>query len=200
MQLDKEIEQKIKEEAIKFLSVGRTNWDVRHTLETVDWMKILITTEGGNERILVPVMYFHDTGYEELSKGYGHEEVLAAKHGHGERGAKHVREILPTLDYFSSEEIDRIAYLVLNHDIHNNVTETDRQLVLEADGLGQIDWENCPPSYDRENCFKFLTTTFQHDRINFVKTETGIKLYAALTQKAFAYLENPDNFPQVWFQ
>ena len=176
------------------LSTGRTDWDIRHTLKTVDWIKMLIEKEGGNERTLVPAMYFHDTGYEELKKGYSHEECLAAKKDHGIKGAKNAENFLPTLDYFTPEEIERICYLVLNHDIHNNVTEADRQLILEADGLGQIDWYNCKPSYDKENCLKFLNTTFKDDRINYVKTETGKKYYAELLEKAYEYLEDDNNF------
>lgn len=189
MQLDSIIEEKIKKEAIRLLSVGRTDWDVRHTLCAVGWMKKLIEKEGGDERILVPAIYFHDTGYEELKKGYSHEECLAAKLGHGRRGSENAKKFLMTLDYFTAEEIDRIIYLVLNHDVHDNVNETDRQLILEADGLGQIDWENCPPSYDKENCLKFLENTFKKDRINYVKTETGKKFYGELLKKAYEYLE-----------
>jgi len=188
MKLDPIIEEKIKTEAIKLLSVGRADWDIRHTLCAAGWMKKLIEQEGGDERILIPAIYFHDTGYEELKKGYSHEECLAAKLGHGKRGAENVKKFLPTLGYFTAIEVERISYLVMNHDIHDNVTEADRQLILEADGLGQIDWENCPPSYDKKNCLKFLKTTFKNDRLNYVKTETGRNFYNELLDKAYKYL------------
>ena len=192
--LDPTIEGIIKDEVIKLLSTGRTDWDVRHTFKAVDWIKILIEKEGGNERTIVPAMYFHDTGYEELKKGYGHDEVMAKKYGHAARSYENAKMFLPTLNYFTPKEIERICYLILNHDIHNNVTEADRQLILEADGLGQIDWYNCKPSYDKENCLKFLNTTFKDDRINYVKTETGKKYYAELLEKAYEYLEDDNNF------
>lgn len=189
MQLAQNIEEKIKNEAVKLLSAGRPDWDVQHTLCAVGWMRKLIEREGGDERVLIPAIYFHDTGYEEMKKGYSHEECLAAKLDHGKRGADNVKSFLPTLDYFSPEEIERIYYLVFNHGIHDNVDEPDRQLILEADGLAQIDWENCPPNYDKANCLKFLDMTFKTDRIPYVKTETGKKLYEELMAKAYNYLE-----------
>jgi hypothetical protein len=187
MHLDPEIEEKIKEEMIKLTSVGRTNWDTKHTLCAVKWMKKLIEAEGGDERILLPAMYFHDTGYEDLGNSYGVDEVAAAKKGHAQRGAENAFDFLQNLNYFSAEEIKRIVYLITNHDIHNNVTENDRQLILEADGLGQIDWENCPPSYDKKSQLRFLNEILPRDRIPFIKTAAGKKYFTELLEKAKNY-------------
>jgi hypothetical protein len=189
MKLDQEIENKIKGEMIKLTSVGRTNWDTRHTLCAVKWMKKLIETEGGDERVLIPAIYFHDTGYDEVPLGYSHQECLASKKGHAENGAANAEFFFSRLDYFTPKEIERIVYLIKNHDIHDNVTEKDRQLVLEADGLGQIDWENCPPSYDKKNAVEFFTAFKNRDRLPYVKTETGKKLYGEVLAKAEEYLK-----------
>jgi hypothetical protein len=189
MQLDPEIEEKIKEEMIRLTSVGRTNWDTRHTLCAAKWMKKLIEAEGGDERILLPAIYFHDTGYENVPLGYSHQDCQAAKKGHAENGAANAKFFFSKLNYFTPEEIGRIVYLIKNHDIHNDVTEEDRQLILEADGLGQIDWENCPPSYSKESAVVFFKAFKNRDRLPHVKTKTGKKFYSELLPKAEEYLK-----------
>ncbi|HTW96991.1 MAG TPA: hypothetical protein VMD74_05035 [Candidatus Methylomirabilis sp.] len=74
--------------------------------------------------------------------------------------------------------------------IHNNVTEKDRQLVLEADGLGQIDWNDCSPSYDKKNTEEFFAAFKNKDRLPYVKTETGKKFYQELIKMAEKFLTN----------
>lgn len=189
MKLGSTIEEEIKNEAVDILQVGRTDWDIRHTVCSIKWIKKLIEQEGGDERVLIPAMYFHDTGYEELKMGYSHQECLVAKKNHATRGAENAVSFLPKLNYFTAEEIERIVYLVKNHDIHNNIAEHDRQLVMEADGFAQIDWENCPPSYDKKNCIEFLNTTFEKDRVPYIKTKTGKKVLRDLLEKANNYLK-----------
>ena len=188
-QLDQKIEKKIKEEALRLTSVGRTNWDQRHTLCSVKWMKELIKNEGGDEKILIPTMYFHDTGYEKIDLGYNHQQCLTAKKGHAEAGAFNVKEFFPSLNYFTTEEIERMAYLVEHHDQHGNVTEHDRQLILEADGFAQIDWENCAPSYEKNEALNFLNDFYQKDRVPYIKTKFGKKILNELTQKAKNYFK-----------
>jgi|WetSurMetagenome_2_1015567.scaffolds.fasta_scaffold00657_12 hypothetical protein len=187
--LDSKIEEKIKEEMIKLTAVGRTDWDTRHILCTVKWIKKIIEGEGGDERVLIPTMYLHNTGYNHVPLGYSHEQCISAKKGHAENGAKIAKDFLPKLNYFTTKEIERIVYLIKNHDIHENVTEDDRQLVLEADGLGAIDWWSCRPSYNKENATIFLKDFQEKDRVPFVKTETGKKLYSELILKAEEYLK-----------
>ncbi len=188
MKLDKITEKKIKEEALGLLKDGKPEWDIPHTLNVVKWMKILIKEEGGNERILIPTAYFHDTGYEKLKKGYDFDDMMRAKKSHAENGAKNVEKIFPKLD-FNKEEIKRIAYLVENHDKHNNITEDDRQLIFEADGLAMIDWEVVPPNFDKENIIKFLEKYYDK-RKKYIKTVSGKKYLKKLMTKAEKYLEN----------
>jgi len=172
---------------IKLTSVGRTNWDTQHTLCAIKWMKKLIAAEGGDERILLPAIYFHDTGYEDLGNSYGITEVTEAKKGHAERGAENALNFISGLNYFSADEIKRICYLIENHDEHDNIAEADRQLILEADGLGQIDWEDCPPSYNKENRREFLNVVLPRDRTPFIKTATGKKYFGELLEQARKY-------------
>lgn len=189
MQLDKKIEGLIKNKALKLLVSGRPNWDKKHTLSTVKWMRELINKEGGNERILIPAMYLHDTGYEQLPKGYSHKFMLKNKRkwDHGKAGASIAEKFLPKLNYFSDNEINKICFLIENHNKHDNINEKDRQLVFEADSFGQIDYENCPPNYDYENLKIFLNTTFK-ERTGLIKTKTGKKILKELLPKAKKYL------------
>ncbi|MFH0956037.1 MAG: hypothetical protein V1801_02380 [Candidatus Falkowbacteria bacterium] len=189
MPLDKKIEAKIKKQAIKLLSIGRTDFDVRHTLCAVKWIKKLIELEGGEEKILIPAVYFHDTGYEKLPKGYTHNQCMAAKPDHASQGEQNVKKILPKLNYFTPEEINRIAYLVKNHDKHSTIKETDRQLLFEADGFAQIDWYDYKPSYDKKNILLFLKTYFKK-RKQYIKTKSGKKILKNLLAKTKKYLKN----------
>lgn len=187
MKLDKNIETKIKQAALKLLKSGRTNWDKRHTLCAVKWIKKLIELEGGDARILIPAIYFHDTGYEKLPLGYGHKQVMAAKPSHSGQSAENVKKNFPGLSYFTPKEISRIAYLVKNHDKHSHIIVKDRQLVFEADGFAQIDWYNCKPSYDKKNTLLFFTTYFKK-RGQYVKTKSGQKILKQLLAQAEKYL------------
>lgn len=187
MKLDKKIEAKIKREALKLLKNGRANWDRRHTLCAVKWIKKISKLENGDEKILIPAVYFHDTGYEKLPLGYNHKQCLAAKPDHARQSAKNVKEIFPKLNYFSPKEINRIADLVIGHDKHSLIRKKDQQLVFEADGFAQIDWYNCYPSYDKANTELFLTTTFKN-RMKYIKTKAGQKILKRLLTKAQKYL------------
>jgi hypothetical protein len=188
MKLSKKIEEQIKVETLKLLAIGKPDWDIPHTLCAVSWMRKLIQAEGGNEKILIPVMYFHDTGYEELRKGYNYDDSIAAKPKHAEIGALNAKKFLPKLKYFAPKEIERIAYLISNHDKHNDITEPDRQLVFEADGLAQIDWYNCSPNFDKKNCQKFIDNYVKKERIPYLKTEFGKTIFKKLLRDTEKYL------------
>lgn len=188
MKLDSCLEQKIKQEAIKFLEKGRSNWDIPHTLATVRWMKLLVADMEVDEKILVTTMYFHDTGYPILKKGYSYDDAIAAKKTHADLGAKNAKKVLEKLGDFSKEEVARVVYLIENHDKHDNITELDRQLVFEADGLGQIDCENVDPSFDKDNYLKLLEKYFNIERpAERWKTAIGKKYYQELLIKAYQY-------------
>jgi len=188
--LPAEIEESIKKEALKYLANGRGDWDIRHTLTAVKWMKRLADGEGGNEKILIPTMYFHDTGYEKLPYDYSHPECLEAKASHAVQSAKIAEKYLRNLDYFSDAETNEIVRLVLNHDIHDNISDLDRQLVFEADGLGQIDWYHCKPSYDKHNTELFMNTTFSKERIPGFRTKTGKTYLETLLPLTKQYLKD----------
>lgn len=188
MKLDSKIEEKIKKEAFNCFKKGKPDWDISHCLCSGKWMKLLIEKEGGNERILLPAIYLHDTGYPELKKGYNFEELMISKKNHAKQGAENSKKILSKLN-FTDEEIDKIYYLIANHDIHNNIKEHDRQLIYEADGLAQLDWKDCPPNFDKQNTLIWLEKLYSEREI-YMKTKTGIKALKKLKTEIKNYLIN----------
>ncbi|HOZ55916.1 MAG TPA: hypothetical protein PLH29_01680 [bacterium] len=189
MMLNKKTEERIKKEAYKFIHKGgRNGWDDVHTLCAAKWMKKLIAKEGGDQRILIPAIYFHDTGYPNLGKRYSYNQVMKAKLNHARIAGKNVRKVLPKLG-FCKEEINRISYLVENHDKHNNIKEKDRQLVFEADGLAQIDWRQVKPTFSKEDTIRFLKEYYK-ERKKYMKTKTGKKYLKELMRATKIYLKN----------
>lgn len=191
MKLDKKLEEKIKKEVIQILEKGgRPDWDIPHTLDSANWMKKLVKKEGGNEKILVTAMYFHDTGYPNLRKGYNMTEVFAAKKFHAIEGEKNVKQNLKIIGGFSNQEIQKIAYLVRMHDKHRNLRSKDRKMVMDSDGLAQINWDAIPPNLDRENCVKFLDKYYEKERGNsHWHTDTARKFGTKLLDKVYKHLE-----------
>jgi hypothetical protein len=191
MELDKKIEKKIKEQTFQFLKNTRPNWNKRHTLTSVKWMRELIKTEGGDEKILVPAIYLHDIGYDELPRGYSLKFIMKRKKeaDHGKIGSLIAAKYLPKLNYFSDKEINKIVYLIKNHNKHNNIKSKDRQLVFEADSFAQIDYNECPPGFDYKNTKIFLDTIFK-ERAKLIKTKTGKKILNNLLPQAKEYLKN----------
>ncbi|MDO8240377.1 MAG: HD domain-containing protein [Candidatus Moranbacteria bacterium] len=193
MKLDKIIEEKIKEEVLKKLQNGKPNWDIPHTLNAVEWMRCLIEGEGGNERILIPAIYFHDTGYPELDENYNYDDLIESKKMHAIKGAEFTKNVLSQINYFSKEEVEEIVYLVKKHDEHDNLETHNRRLIFEADGLSMIDWEHVKPNFDQKNRTEFLNKYFISERgLDRWHTITGKKYLKILFKKAKEYnINNP---------
>lgn len=193
MKLSKKLEDKIKVEVLKILeNSGRPNWDIPHTLDSVKWMKKLVKNEGGNEKILVTAMYFHDSAYPKMKKGYSYDDIhkIKVKFDHAGEGAKVARKSLKKIGDFTDQEIEEVAYLVANHNYHHNIDSYDRQLVFEADGLAQINWRECPPNFDKENCLKWMKKYLSVERpMERWKTKTGRKYFRYLLKKSESYWE-----------
>jgi len=185
--LDKEIEEKIKAEAIKQLENGKPGWDIPHTLIAVDWLRKLIEKEGGDEKILLTAIYLHDIGYNKLKRCYNYEDVKKTKETHEEIGAEFAEKILKNLDEYYSDEIEEIVNLVKYHDYIDDINSFNRQLIMEADSLSAIDWERVKPSFNKEECKKYFED-FKQRRINKFKTETGKEFLKQLLKKAEKYL------------
>jgi hypothetical protein len=151
-------------------------------------MKGLFEKSGGDGKVLIPAMYFHDSCYPSNEAGYSYEKSQEMKAMHAERGANFSHKTLNKIGGFSQGEIEEIYRLVKNHDIHNNIEDNNRQLVFEADGLAQLDWEDCPPNFDKENCLKWIKKYFEIERpLEYWKTKLGKESIQNLRKKADIY-------------
>jgi len=171
MKLEPDLEQKIARKAKTILEKCRPNWDWPHTLTAVYWMKQLISENGGNERILIPAIYFHDVGYFGLLKaGYSYRQLRKYKPLHMERGPEIVRQELADLD-FTKEEIDEIAHLVAVHDLIDRKKSSIEQMVFEADCLGMIDRERAGGGTMAEAGVKDFLNNFEKRRMPQIQSK-----------------------------
>jgi hypothetical protein len=190
MKLSKKLEEKVKKEVSKALEKGRPDWDLPHTLDSVRWMKKLVEKEGGNEKILVTAMYFHDIGYRSLSRGYSYEDIVKVKkeRDHAKVGARMAGVILEKIGGYTDREIEKIMYLVKNHSRHDNLDSKERQLIFEADGLAQINWQKVPPNFDKKNCLQWMKKYLEIERpIERWRTITGRRFFKQLLKKTKVY-------------
>lgn len=178
--------KQLKKEVLNILRNGRPNWDIPHTLATVHYMKKLLKHELGDKRILISTMYLHDIGYSwvrmDLNK---RDNVMKSKGDHMKNGVIFARPILKKLGY-NEEESRQILHLIGNHDDLNNFEDNNKQLVFEADSLGQIDIRRAKSNLGKEDRDKFIKG-FEEKRIPKFKTRIGIKLVNKLFKKAKKY-------------
>lgn len=195
MKLSPKTEEKIKKIALSYLEKGKPNWDIPHTLRAVYWMRKLIEREGGNEKILLTAMYFHDIGYPELQKDYDFNDLIKSKKNHAKIGAEESEKILKRFDEFSEKDMQEISYLILMHDDKEMFVKSDlevsfnQQLVIEADGLAKIDWYNVKPNFDKKNT-KIYFEYFKKRTLPCFRTRTGKMFLKKVIKKAEEYLDN----------
>jgi len=169
MKLSKEVETKL----LSFVKeiFNDDKWDYAHTLSCVKIMKKLISSERGNERILIPVMYLHDIGYAgQLKDGYTLEERIKVKETHMILGAKKAKDFLSTLG-FSLKEVEKICHLIKVHDDLVSEKSFEERLVIEADSLGQID--PLVGNNFGEGEFARYVKIFERKRVPLFVTSTG---------------------------
>lgn len=153
---------------LKYFEKG--SWDYHHTLAAVYWMKKLIEREGGDKKVLITAIYFHDIGYS-LKTGHNLSERIAMKKKHLLIGAKEAERILAKEDY-TPDEIKKISHLIMIHDDLPSIKTKDEILVFEADSLSQIDYSRVNQTFNKEDFERFLGY-FQRERIPRFKTKTG---------------------------
>jgi HD superfamily phosphodiesterase len=175
MKLKKEIERKIKNSVMIYLKKGDSSYDVQHTVASVYWIRRLLEKEGGNEKILVPTMYFHDIGYYGLIKdNKDWKKRMAAKKKHMKRGAVMAVKILKEIKGFTDKQIKEILRLIRTHDLIEEKKNLNEQLVFEADSLAMADRKRYKTTISKSNYKKFVKL-FKKDRVPLFKTKTGKK-------------------------
>ena len=198
MKLNQDLEEELKSRVMMYLEKGKPAWDIPHTLASVYWMKRLIEKEGGNEKILVSVMYLHDIGYSGLfKKEYEFGEVMASKPLHMKRGAEMSEIILTELGY-SSLDIEQIVHLVKVHDELEKLSSHDEILVMEADCLGQIDTDRIKSTLSKKGNSEFISH-FEKERVPRFKTDSGKTFLNELLVKAKKYYQDYYNCKPHYF-
>jgi hypothetical protein len=156
-------------------------WDLLHTFSAVKWMKEIVRYEGGDEKVLLTVMYLHDIGYAGLiSEGYTLSERIEAKKKHMDISADLARGILSKLDY-SQKEIDKIIALILTHDVLDGKKSLDESKVIEADSLAQID-PDVGNNFGEEEFAKYVEI-FGRKRYPRIVSRTGKIIFEKLSKK-----------------
>lgn len=182
--------KQLKKEVLNILKQGRQNWDIPHTLTSVYYMKKLLKHEHGDKRILITTMYLHDIGYSQIQGDLnGHSVLMNAKSSHMKNGVIIAEPILEKLNY-NKTEIEQILNLIGCHDDLNDLSNHDKQLVFEADSLGQMDIKRAKSNLKLEDMKKFIKG-FEKFRLPKFKTRVGIKLINKLFPRAKKfYLKN----------
>lgn len=191
MKLSPELEEKVKNEALKYLRHGRPNWDIPHTEAVVYWIKELIANEGGNEKVLVPAAWLHDIGVPQHRDGYSFDDMKQSKREvpHHEIGAKEVPKVLGRIGGFTANETTEIAKLVRGHYDKDKIDTFHQQLVIEADGLAKVDWERVTPNWDKGDCLRYLN--YYNERVGkYFQTKTGKKHLQRLLEIANHYWDD----------
>jgi len=135
-------------------------------------MKRLLRRESGNSRTLIPVMYFHDTGYAGLiTKKYSIKDVTDVKKLHAKKSEAYARSFLRQCEGFTTQEIDCIGHLIRIHDDIPRIVR-EEPLVFEADSLGQADYARSPPSLSPDEGRRWLMM-FERNRLPLFYTKTG---------------------------
>ncbi|MFA5763263.1 MAG: HD domain-containing protein [archaeon] len=182
MKLEKQLEDQIKEIALEELEKGKPDFNIPHTILAVEYMRKLISNEGGDERILITAIYLHDIGYAGLIKnGTGLADRIDAKKLHMIKGSKKSKELLKPLG-FTKKEIQEISNLILTHDTFENNKTHNEQLMFEADSLAMINRDRAPGTFSEEDMKAFLKF-FKRLRIPLIKTKTGKQIFEELWTK-----------------
>ncbi|MEK9150131.1 MAG: PAS domain S-box protein [Candidatus Desantisbacteria bacterium] len=122
----------------------RDDGDMAHLYASLEMAKKLLEKEGGNERIVIPAIILHDTGWHIFSRGEEQRvrkpvlslEDMELKHKHEIEGSNIARKILQELA-LPEGEIDQIAEIILWHDTRKKPISKEDSLVKDADKLSR---------------------------------------------------------------
>ncbi|GEM_PF-926998 len=198
-ELEPELEEQVKARVLTYLEQGKPNWDMPHTLKVVEYMRELLTHEGGNARVLIPAAYFHDSGYSLTNvagqEGIEWQKILDVKRQHAVLGSAEAAKVLREIGGFTEEEIIEIARLVLVHDDLGDMPAKDFEregfndlMIVEADSLGMID-PSIPGNLSATERKKFIEQEFIPERLPLFKSDFGKQKVAELLEVALARIE-----------
>lgn len=186
-----ELFQMAKEYATGFLSQGRTDWDVPHTISVVYYVGEIAQSVCENLTVLTLAAWFHDIGYFGLFSGNSdqYNEIKDRKALHMVRGAELAGAFLSqerVSAYVSQDQRRQVVHLVGIHDNIEELSSLPELVLMEADTLGAIDMSRVKVTFDRENGLKYLSELHRR-RVPKFQTELGKQILAELLPTITAY-------------
>ena len=190
------IEEYLKEIILPDLENSRGGFDKIHTLEVVDWIKLIIDHNPDlklDKMVLVIAAYSHDWGYSDIfKKGEAMDfgMIESAKRLHEKLGAEKLEKILVN-DVFSDltdAQKERCVHLVAVHDKKFEIKDTDELILAEADMLSGIDIST-KPKLDSESNKVFMDSLLNTRLPKFI-TEYSKKEAARLIKIRQEYYQD----------
>ncbi|MEM3403793.1 MAG: HD domain-containing protein [Nitrososphaeria archaeon] len=185
-----ELEEKLKEICKKYLTDSRPG-DWEHTLRTVEWVKYIMSQEGGDKDILLPAAYLHDIGWHfSLPKEMRNKNLNSVENlktyfkGHLEYGPKMAKEILQRLNY-PPDKVQRIVYIISIHDLPELVKEKEEVILMEADRLDRFGRAGLERSRKLFLAFdvKSIVKRYEMESSSWFCTETSKKVFKNLLKE-----------------
>lgn len=107
---------------------------IQHLVKVHDFAQMIAIAEGMDEDerfVLEAAAILHDVGIHAAEAKYGN---CNGKHQE-ELGPDEARKVLAEVEGFTTEQIERICWLIAHHHTYTDVTAMDHRILLEADFL-----------------------------------------------------------------
>ena len=107
---------------------------IQHFIKVHNFARTIGLSEGMDEKqlyVLEAAAILHDVGIHAAEAKYGN---CHGKHQE-ELGPEEARKVLAEVEGFTSEQKERIYWLIAHHHTYTNVTALDHRILLEADFL-----------------------------------------------------------------
>lgn len=136
---------------------------IQHFLKVHSFAAVIARLEGVDEAtqfVLETAAIVHDIGIHVSERKYG----SCAGHYQELEGPTEARRLLETLGGYTTEQIERVCWLVGHHHTYNNIKDTDHQILIEADFLVNL--------FEEDSSEQVIRNV----RERIFRTATGIKL------------------------
>ncbi len=107
---------------------------IQHLVKVHDFAQMIALAEGmdeGERFVLEAAAILHDVGIHAAEAKYGN---CNGKHQE-ELGPDEARKVLAEVEGFTTEQTERICWLIAHHHTYTDVTAMDHRILLEADFL-----------------------------------------------------------------
>jgi len=144
--MDERFERALDRAAKPYLDRGRGG-DYEHTLRAVEYGKELLQFEEGDEKIVIPTLYLHDTGWGLVdfqdfinTASPARKRYAPSVEFHMKHGAALAKKILKKLGY-PAEETEAVVSIIAVHDRPERIFAMENPsatMVFEADYLDKF--------------------------------------------------------------